>query len=121
MKLKEIKGEKLPKGLVLESWPIVHIKKQDFSFFSQVQQLANIGLNPKIDLDNKHVMTKECIALFGGSKKFKIKALDLKLEDKTMMEEIYWRVFGTNIVTNNDMPTWIVRGYIAHIKGHPIN
>jgi hypothetical protein len=96
-------------------------KKTRFSFFSQVQQLANIGLSPKFDLDNKHVVTKECIALFGGSKKFKIKALDLKLENRTMMEEIYWRVFGINIVTNNDMPTWIVHGYIAHIKGHLIN
>jgi hypothetical protein len=33
MKLKEIKGEKLPKGLVLESWPTLHIKKQDFLSF----------------------------------------------------------------------------------------
>jgi hypothetical protein len=53
-------------------------------------------------------MIEECIALFEVSKKFKIKAHDLKLEDKTIMEEIYWRVFKTSIVTNNDMLTWIV-------------
>jgi hypothetical protein len=59
--------------------------------------------------------------LFGGSKKFNVKALDLKLEDRITMEEIYWKLFGTSIVTNNDMPTWIVHGYITHTKSHPIN
>lgn len=37
------------------------------------------------------------------------------------MEEIYYKLFGTSIITNNDMPTWIVHGYITHTKGHPIN
>jgi hypothetical protein len=37
------------------------------------------------------------------------------------MEDIYWRVFRTNIVTNNEIPTWIVHGFIARSKGHPIN
>jgi hypothetical protein len=36
MKLKEMKGEKLPKGQILESWLVVDIKKQEFAFFSQV-------------------------------------------------------------------------------------
>jgi len=36
MKFKEIKGEKLPKGPILESWLVVDIKKQKFVFFSQV-------------------------------------------------------------------------------------
>jgi len=59
--------------------------------------------------------------LFGGSKKFNIKAHDLKLEDRITMEEIYYKLFGTSIITNNDMPTWIMHGYIAHTKCHPIN
>jgi hypothetical protein len=99
----------------------VDIKKQEFAFFSQVRQLVDISLDKKIDLNNKYVTIKECIALFGGSKKFNIKAHDLKLEDRITMEEIYYKLFGTSIITNNDMPTWIVHGYIVHTKGHPIN
>ncbi len=117
MKFKEIKGEKLPKGPILESWLVVHIKKQKFVFFSQVWQLVDTSLDKKFDLNNKHVIVKECIALFGGSKKFNIKAHDLKLEDRITMEEIYYKLFGTSIITNNDMPTWIVHGYITHTKG----
>jgi hypothetical protein len=37
------------------------------------------------------------------------------------MEDIYWRVFGTSIVTNNKVPLWIVRGYIAQTKNIEIN
>jgi hypothetical protein len=43
------------------------------------------------------------------------------VEDKTAMEDIYWKVFGTNTITNNEIPTWIVCGFIAHSKGCPIN
>jgi len=45
----------------------------------------------------------------------------LKFEDKVAIEEIYWRVFGTSSVTNNEIPTWIVCGFIAQIKGIDIN
>ncbi len=39
----------------------------------------------------------------GGSRKFKMKSLGLKLEDKASMEKIYWKVFGTTYVTNYEM------------------
>jgi hypothetical protein len=59
---------------------------------------------------------EEYIALFGGSRKFK-----LKYEDRIAIEEIYWMVFGTNSVTNNEIPTWIMCGFIAQGKGVDIN
>ncbi len=59
--------------------------------------------------------------MFGGFKNFEINSPILKVEDRVAMEEIYWRVFGTNTITNNEIPTWIVRGFITHSKGHPIN
>jgi hypothetical protein len=37
------------------------------------------------------------------------------------MEDIYWRAFGTTFVMNNEMPAWIVRGFIAESKGININ
>ncbi len=58
--------------------------------------------------------------LFGGNK-YKLKATSLALCDRTRMEDIYWRVFGTSIVTNNEVPLWIVRGYIAQMKNIEIN
>jgi hypothetical protein len=64
---------------------------------------------------------EECIALFGGSRKFKLKCLKLKFEDKATIEEIYWKVFGTSSVTNNEIPTSIVHDFIAQGKGININ
>ncbi len=97
------------------------IKKHSVFFFSIVKKLDNVGLDPKYDLDNEHVIIEECNFLFGGSKKFKINSPILKVEDRATMEDIYWRVFGTSIVTNNEILAWIVRGFITHSRGHPIN
>jgi hypothetical protein len=38
--------------------------------------------------------------LFGGSKKFKIKSLELKPKVKIKLEAIYWRVFGTTLLSS---------------------
>jgi hypothetical protein len=86
----------------------VDIKKQDAMFFAIVRKLNASGFDPKYELENKHVTSKECWFLFGGSKKFKIKSHSLKLEDMVGMEDIYWRVFGIMYITNNEMITWIV-------------
>jgi hypothetical protein len=45
----------------------------------------------------------------------------LKFEDRAAIEEIYWKVFGTSNVINNEIPTWIVCGFIAQGKGVDIN
>jgi hypothetical protein len=97
-------------------------KKQDVDFFAIVRLLNNTSLDPNFDLDNDHVIVKECTTLFGG-RKFKMKSIVLKLVDKlkVTMEEIYWRVFGTYTIINKDMLTWIVCGYIAQKKGLTIN
>ncbi len=64
---------------------------------------------------------EECIALFGGSRKFKLKCLELKFEYRATIKEIYWRAFGTSSLTNNEIPTWIVHGFIVQGKGIYIN
>jgi len=45
----------------------------------------------------------------------------LKFEDRVVVEEIYWKMFGTSSATNNEIPTWIVHGFIAQGKGVDIN
>jgi hypothetical protein len=77
-------------------------------------------LDPKSKLENEHVTPKECNSLFGGNK-YKLKATSLALCHRTRMEDICWRVFGTSIVTNNEVPLWIVRSYIAQTKNIEIN
>jgi len=77
--------------------------------------LNSIGEDPKY-LNNEHVTMEECIALFGGSRKFKLKCSKLKFEGRIAIKEIYWREFGISNVTNNEIPTWIVHGFIAQGK-----
>ncbi len=59
--------------------------------------------------------------MFGGSKKFNLKALDLKLEDRIMMEVITISYLGQVLSPTMTCQKWIVHGYIAHTKGHLIN
>ncbi len=87
----------------MANWPMVDIKKQDAMFFAIVKKLKVFGLDPKYDLENKHVIVEECWFLFRGSTKFKMKSPSLKLENKARMEEIYWKFFGTTYVTNYQM------------------
>jgi hypothetical protein len=61
------------------------IKKQDAMFFAIVRKLKAFGLDPKYDLESKHVTSVECWFLFGGSRK----SPSLKLENKAGMEETY--------------------------------
>ncbi len=113
---KKIKWEKGHKDIPLENWPLVDIKKQDVVFFSTIWKLNSIGEDPKY-LNNEHITMEECIALFGGSRKFKLKCSEWKSEDRIAIKEINWRVFGISNVTNNEIPTWIVHGFIAQGKG----
>jgi hypothetical protein len=108
------------KEVPLANWPWVDIKKQNFVFFS-TRLLDSIGLDPNFDLENVHVTMEECSALFGGLKKFKRKSLELYSKVKNKLEDIYWRVFGIVTITNNEFHAWIVQGFIAQIKGNPIN
>jgi hypothetical protein len=86
---KEPKIEQGLKEVPLANWLMVDIKKQDIMISATVRNLKAFGLDPKYDLESKHVTIKECWFLFGGSKKFKMKSSSLKLKDKVGMKEIY--------------------------------
>jgi hypothetical protein len=94
------------------------VRKHNVSFYTNVKQLNGKGFNSKFDSENQHVNAKECYALFGGSRNFKVKSPNLKL---ATLEDIYWRVFGTSTITNNEVLTWIVHGFIAQSKRIEIN
>jgi hypothetical protein len=46
------------------------------------------SLDPKCELENEHVTTKECTVLFGGNK-FNLKSPYLSLSNRATMEDIY--------------------------------
>lgn len=74
--------------------------------------------------ENNYVLNfivEECIVMFEGTRKYKIKSLGLKLEDKSSMEFIYWKVFGIAFIIINEIPTWIVHGFTAQSKSIEIN
>jgi hypothetical protein len=37
------------------------------------------------------------------------------------LEILYWKIYGTGHITNNELYLWLVKGWIAKTKGHPIN
>jgi len=88
-------------------WQIGHNGHQETRcyVFAIVRKLKAFSLDPKYNLESKHVIVVECWFLFGGSRKFKMKSPSLKLENKAGMEETYWRVFGATSITNYEMPT----------------
>jgi hypothetical protein len=74
--------------------------------------------------ENNYVLNfivEECIVMFKRTRKYNIKSFGLKLEYKTSMEDIYWKVFGIASITNNEMPTWNVRGFTTQSKNIEIN
>jgi hypothetical protein len=54
---KEPKIEQGLKEVPLANWPMVDIKKQDAMFFAIVRKLKYFGIDPKYDLESKHVTT----------------------------------------------------------------
>jgi hypothetical protein len=37
------------------------------------------------------------------------------------LKKLHWQIYGVATPTNNDFTLWLVKGYIAHEKGHEIN
>ncbi len=37
------------------------------------------------------------------------------------MEHLYWKIYGSGHITNNELYLWFVKGWIAKNEGHPVN
>jgi hypothetical protein len=37
------------------------------------------------------------------------------------IETLYWKIYGTRHITNNELMVWFVKGWIVEWNGHPIN
>lgn len=79
------------------------------------------GLDPKIDLIDEHLTIVDITKLFGNVNKFKTTNPIVPLEKKKELERLYWRVYGTCHITNNEIMVRLVRGWIVECNGHNIN
>ena len=107
-------------GKTLKDWPKMAWADQDEEFFFTVRKLHNCGLNPRKQLTTEHVTHEDVFSLF-KQKGLRLTSPHLPQSDKVGLLNIYWRVFGMEEVTNNEMQGWIVKGYIAEKKQIEIN
>jgi hypothetical protein len=85
-----------------------------------VKELSVVGLDPKHDLIDEHVTTIDIVAIFGNVKKFKTTNPLLFLDARKEIETLYWKIYGTKHITNNELMVWFVKGWIIKRNGHPI-
>jgi hypothetical protein len=43
------------------------------------------------------------------------------METRTKLERLYWRIYETTHITNNELMAWLVRGWVVKHNGHQIN
>jgi hypothetical protein len=96
-------------------WEQVPFRLQTVEFFATVRHLNNAGINPR---DHKgrvwEIVTQEMIQeVFGKEGKMKTTSPHLDPNNRRAMLRIYWQIFGSANVTNNEFGTWLVKGYIA--------
>ena len=104
-------------------WEQVPFRLQTAEFFAQVRHLNNSGVNPR---DQKgrvwEIVTQEMIQeVFGKDGKMKTTSPHLDPSSRRAMLRIYWQIFGTADVTNNEFGTWLVKGYIAQEMGEDVD
>jgi hypothetical protein len=85
-----------------------------------VRELLVVGLDPKHDLIDEHVTTLDIVTIFGNVKKFKTTNPLLFPNARKEIETLYWKIYGTRHITNNELMVWFVKGWIIKQKGHPI-
>ena len=101
-------------------WLKIAWADQDEEFFFNVQKLPNCGFNPRKQLSTKHVTHEDVLALF-GQRGCRLTSPHLPQSNKLSLLNLYWRIFGTEEVTNNEVQGWILKGYIAEKKNFEIN
>jgi hypothetical protein len=80
-----------------------------------------VGLDPKHDLTNEHVTIANIAAIFGNVNTFKTTNPFLSPDARKEIETLYWKIYGTGHITNNELMVWFVKGWLVEWNGHPIN
>jgi hypothetical protein len=99
----------------------VDYKFQDAKFFEDVRKLSAEGLDPKGEITDEHVTTADITYIFGNVSKFRTTNPLLSEDHKKQLEKLYWKIYGTGHITNNELYIWLVRGWIVEGKRHKVN
>jgi hypothetical protein len=124
-KMKEKKEKRSRKQDELDKefppWEPVDLRLQDREFFVSIRQLQASGINPKLPGIEEIVKPVHIEEIFG--EEGKLKTTNTFLDPKTLRDlyRLYWQIFGTSHVTNNDLAGWIVNGYIAQEMGEDVD
>ena len=118
---KETRGSLEQKPRVLRPAPSVAdmllelqgLKTQSTNFFSKERRLCRSSLNPKLALDMSCVTPEKIEEIWGKYVAYKTTNTTLKPETKKELLELYSKIYGKTEVTNKDLMTWVVKGYIA--------
>ncbi len=80
-----------------------------------------MGLDPKHDLIDEHVIALNIATIFGNVKKFKTTNPLLSPNARKEIETLYWNIYGTRHIINIGLMAWFVKGWITEWNGQPIN
>jgi hypothetical protein len=119
---KEKKPQRREIDLEYPEWPWVDYKLQDAKFFVEVNKLSVERLDRKSDLINAPVTIVDIAQIFGNVQKFKTTNPLLLEEHIKELEKLYWKIYGTGHITNNELYLWLVKGWVVKtIKRLKIN
>ncbi len=112
---KEVNFEFLP-------WDFVPYKYQTKNYFKTIRKLSVEGFNRKANFPPNIVSDVNIVEVFRSSfEGFKTTNLNIHLETKKDLLQLYWKVYGTKQIMNNEFMICFVKGYIAHKKGEKVN
>jgi len=76
-------------------------------------------LNPEFGITNEHVTASDIAEVF-ESDYSSLKTINpyLHVDTKKALVKLYWKIYGLIIITNNEFMLWLVKGYIAQLKGN---
>jgi hypothetical protein len=110
------------KFLEFSRWGHFDYHEQIVGYFATVRELPSTDLNPKFGITNGHVTTFDIAKMFESKySSFKTTNPYLHVDTKKAFVKLYWKIYGSIIITNIEFMLWIVKGYIAKLKGHLVN
>jgi hypothetical protein len=122
---KEKKERKPRKVRDIESeylkWPWGDYKFQYAKFFEEVRKLLASGLDLKGKITDKYVTSIDIVGIFGNVHKFNITNPLLIKEQKKQLEKLYSKIYGIGDITNNELYSWMIKGWIVENKCNVVN
>ena len=78
-------------------------------------------MNPKLASDVSFVTDVDVEELFGKRTKLYTTYIVLNPHARKDLMNLYFKIYGSTFVTNNEFVGWLVKGYIANLKKRKVN